>query len=125
MRAKLLGIAYVALVALSPNASGENVIGEAHTSGDLSALNPPTLRGRVINPDDPWKGLHRRYWSGALDRYRKWEASLPARRHKDRAPDPTPTDSPTPVPLPSAALGGLALLGGVCGARVMHRPRSA
>lgn len=100
----------LATTVLAAAASGETLIGAANASGDLSHLNPPTLLGREINPEDPWKGRMRRSWGGALDIYREWEAAQ--------------ATNATAIPLPSAALGGLALLGGVGSARVMRRPRS-
>ncbi|MEM9753096.1 MAG: hypothetical protein AAF916_06890 [Planctomycetota bacterium] len=106
----------VAAMALGSAALGEGVISEAGLSGDLSSLNPPVLYGQEINPDKPWRGRLRRVWGGALDIYRDWESNQVT----------TSDDSgSTPIPLPSAALGGLALLGGVGGLRVMRRPSVA
>lgn len=116
MREKFLILICLSVWALGFSAAGETVIGEANVSGDLSSLNPPTLYGREINPDDPWRGRLRRVWGGALDIYRDWEANQVV---------VTSDEGPTPVPLPSAALGGLALLGGVGGLRAMRRPHSA
>ncbi|MEM1026805.1 MAG: hypothetical protein AAGJ38_01850 [Planctomycetota bacterium] len=116
MQVKFLFASCLGIIFLSFNAAGEPVIAEADASGDLSSLNPPTLYGQQIDPDAPWQGRLRRVWAGALDKYREWEANQPA---------PTSADNTTPVPLPSAALGGLALLGGVGGLRAMRRPRTA
>ncbi len=108
----------LAMAMLSVSASGESLVVESGLSGDLRGLNPPTLRGREINPQDPWKGRDRRVWAGALDIYRKWEAT-------QGIPATTNANQPKPVPLPSAALGGLALLGGVGSARAMRRTHDA
>ncbi|MEM1099542.1 MAG: hypothetical protein AAGH92_12230 [Planctomycetota bacterium] len=106
----------VAAMAWGSAALSEGVISEAGVSGDLSSLNPPVLYGQEINPDKPWRGRLRRVWGGALDVYREWEAN--------QVTATADADS-TPIPLPSAALGGLALLGGVGGLRVMRRPSAA
>lgn len=99
----------LAVLPFATDAVGETpVIGEANAAGDLSGLEPPTLMGREINPDEPWEGRMRRSWAGALEVYRNWEAEQA---------------QSTAVPLPSAALAGLALLGGLGGARSLRRPR--